>query len=167
MRSTGEVMGLAAGFGEAYAKAALGAGVTLPSSGTVFVSLADVDKQRAPALAARLEELGFIVAATRGTADALGREGMSPVVVNKISEGRPQAVDLMVNGDIQLVINTASGSRARRDGLAIRRGSLEHRIPYVATVAGGFAAAEAIAALQAGSLHYRSLQDWESRRDGP
>jgi carbamoyl-phosphate synthase large subunit len=163
MRSTGEVMGMAETFGEAYAKAAQGAGLELPVAGTVFLSVADGDKPRATPLAARLEELGFQLLATQGTATGLERDGIGARVVHKVSEGRPHVVDLMVNGEIQLVINTASGSRARRDGIAIRRGALEHRIPYVATIAGGFAAAEAIAALRRGALEPRSLQAWQSR----
>lgn len=160
MRSTGEVMGIADSFGAAYAKAALGAGLRLPAGGTVFLSLADTDKPRAPAVAARFQELGFALLATRGTAAALAREGIEAATVAKVSEGRPHAVDVMVNGGIQLVVNTASGSRARRDGATIRRGAVEHAIPYVATVAGAFAAAEAIAALRAGGLAPRSLQAW-------
>ncbi len=163
MRSTGEVMGMAETFGEAYAKAALGAGLALPLSGTVFLSVADADKPRAASLAARLEELGFELVATHGTAAALGRDGIAAGTVHKVSEGRPHAVDLMVNGKIQMVINTATGSRAHRDGGAIRRGALEHRIPYVATVAGAFAAGEAIAALRGRALEPRSLQAWQGR----
>jgi carbamoyl-phosphate synthase large subunit len=163
MRSTGEVMGMADTFGEAYAKAAVGAGLALPLAGTVFLSVADADKPRATSLAARLEELGFALVATQGTAAALARAGITSRVVYKVSEGRPHAVDLMVNGEIQMVINTATGSRAHRDGVAIRRGALEHRIPYVATVAGAFAAGEAIAALRRGALEPRSLQTWQAR----
>jgi carbamoyl-phosphate synthase large subunit len=163
MRSTGEVMGMADGFGEAYAKAAVGAGLALPAGGTVFLSLSEADKPRVTALAARFEELGFRLIATQGTADALGRNGIHAGTVLKVSEGRPHVVDRMLNGDIQLVVNTASGSSAHRDGLAIRRGALEHRIPYVATVAGAFAAAEAIAAVRRGALTPRSLQSWASR----
>jgi carbamoyl-phosphate synthase large subunit len=165
MRSTGEVMGMADSFGEAYAKAAQAAGFALPLSGAAFLSVADGDKPRATPLAARLEELGFRLLATQGTASALERDGIRARVVYKVSEGRPHVADLMVNGEIQLVINTASGSRARRDGIAIRRGALEHRIPYVATVAGAFAAAEAIAALRHGALEPRSLQAWQARAD--
>ncbi|OFV80503.1 MAG: carbamoyl phosphate synthase large subunit [Acidobacteria bacterium RBG_13_68_16] len=165
MRSTGEVMGMAGSFGEAYAKAAQGAGLALPPAGTVFLSVADADKPRATPLAARLQELGLNLLATQGTAAALARDGIKTDIVRKVSEGRPHVVDLMVNGEIQMVINTASGSRAHRDGIAIRRGALEHRIPYVATVAGAFAAAEAIAALRGSGVEPRSLQEWQARAD--
>ena len=164
MRSTGEVMGMAQRFGAAYAKAALAAGLRLPCAGTVFLSLADTDKPRAVALASRLLELGFSLVATRGTAQVCNAAGLSVGVVNKVSEGRPHVVDAMINGDIALLVNTASGSRARRDGVAIRRGALEHRIPYIATVAGAFAAAEAIALLQGDPLAPRSLQEWAATR---
>ncbi len=163
MRSTGEVMGIADSFGEAYAKAAVGAGIALPDGGAAFLSLTDPDKGRAVALASRLEELGFALIATRGTAAVLERDGIAVQAVNKVSEGRPHVLDAMVNGDIQLVVNTASGSRAHRDGVAIRRGALEHRIPYVATVSGAFAAAEAIAAARAGRIRVRPLQRWAGR----
>jgi carbamoyl-phosphate synthase large subunit len=163
MRSTGEVMGLADSFGEAFAKAALGAGLTMPSGGALFLSLADGDKSRAAALAARFEELGFRLHATGGTAATLGQHGIQAEVVRKVSEGRPNVVDRMVNGEIQLVINTASGSRAHRDGIAIRRGALEHGVPYVATVPGAFAMAEAIAALRRGAISVRPLQAWHAR----
>ncbi len=163
MRSTGEVMGMADSFGEAYAKAALAAGLALPQSGAVFLSVADADKPRATALAARLEELGLTLLATQGTAATLARDGVASRLVHKVSEGRPHVVDLMVNGEIQLVINTATGARAHRDGVLIRRGALEHRVPYIATVAGAFAAAEAIAALRRGTPEPRPLQAWMER----
>jgi carbamoyl-phosphate synthase large subunit len=163
MRSTGEVMGLADSFGEAFAKAALGAGLKLPLAGAVFLSLADTDKSRAAALAARFEELGFELLGTAGTAATLEAAGIRAGVVRKVSEGRPHVVDRMVNGEIQLVINTATGSRAHRDGIAIRRGALEHGVPYVATVPGAFATAEAIAALRRGQLSVRPLQRWHQR----
>ena len=165
MRSTGEVMGMADSFGEAFAKAALGASVKLPlAGGAMFISLADVDKSRAAALAARFEELGFRILATAGTAAALAEAGIAAGVVRKVSEGRPHAVDLMVNGDIQLVVNTASGGRAHRDGVAIRRGALELGIPYSATVPGALAVAEAIAALRRRRLSVRPLQEWAGRQ---
>jgi hypothetical protein len=118
MRSTGEVMGMADSFGEAYAKAAQGAGLALPPAGCVFLSVADADKPRATPLAARLEELGLDLLATQGTAAALARDGIEARVVRKVSEGRPHVVDLMVNGEIQMVI-TPRGLRARADGTAI------------------------------------------------
>ncbi|MEW5877202.1 MAG: carbamoyl-phosphate synthase large subunit [Acidobacteriota bacterium] len=161
MRSTGEVMGLGASFGEAFAKAALAAGLDLPKKGNVFLSLAGPDKPRAAALASRFQELGFGLLATKGTAAVLREAGFSPREVKKVSEGRPHVVDLMVNGDIHLVVNTASGGRAHQDGHLIRRGALEHRIPYVATVPGAFAAAEAIACRE---IRLRPLQRLEFPR---
>lgn len=163
MRSTGEVMGLASTFGEAFAKAAMGAGLRLPLGGKVFLSLADGDKARGAALAARFIELGFELVATLGTVKSLQDAGLACAVVGKVSEGRPHVVDAMINGEIHLVVNTASGSRAHRDGLAIRRGAVDHRIPYLSTVAGAHAAAEAIAARHKGPLGVRSLQRWQRR----
>ena len=165
MRSTGEVMGMADTFGEAFAKAALGASVKLPlAGGAVFISMADVDKPRAAALAARFEELGFRILATAGTAARLAEAGMRAGVVRKVSEGRPHAVDLMVNGEIQLVVNTASGGRAHRDGAAIRRGALELGVPYSATIPGALAVAEAIASLRRRPASVRPLQEWAGRQ---
>ncbi|MFN3413502.1 MAG: carbamoyl-phosphate synthase large subunit [Thermoanaerobaculum sp.] len=161
MRSTGEVMGLGASFGEAFAKAALAAGLHLPRQGNVFLSLAGPDKPRAAALGSRFQELGFGLLATKGTAAALRGAGFVPREVRKVSEGRPHVVDLMVNGDIHLVVNTATGGAAHRDGLFIRRGALEHRIPYVATVPGAFAAAEAIACRE---VQVRPLQQLQTPR---
>ncbi len=157
MRSTGEVMGLGSSFGEAFAKAALAAGMELPRGGQVFLSLAEPDKARAKALASRFHELGFGLLATRGTAAVLREAGFTVRTVNKVSEGRPHAVDLMVNGEIQLVVNTAAGGLAHSDGRLIRRGALEYRIPYAATVPGAFALAEAIACRQ---LRWAPLQAW-------
>ena len=160
MRSTGEVMGLAATFGEAFAKAAEGAGLGLPAQGSVFLSLTEADKPRAAALASRFLELGFGLLATDGTVAALTAAGIGSQRVGKVSEGRPHVVDFMIDGKVALVINTTTGSGSRKDGAAIRRGALEHRVPYVATVAGAFAAAEAIAVLRHGVPGVYSLQSW-------
>jgi carbamoyl-phosphate synthase large subunit len=164
MRSTGEVMGLGLSFGEAFAKAALAAGIRLPQSGQVFLSLADPDKPRAKALASRFRELGFHLLATRGTATVLREAGFAVGVVKKVSEGRPHAVDLMVNGEIQLVVNTPASGTAHQDGQLIRRGALEHAIPYVATVPGAFALAEAITCRH---LSVAPLQTWMANALGP
>jgi len=161
MRSTGEVMGMSKSFGESYLKAALSVGLQLPKKGTVFLSVANADKLRIVSLAARFEELGFTILATYGTAEILARNGILVNYVYKVSEGRPHVVDLMINGKIQLVVNTTTGSSAHKDGIKIRCGALEHHIPYVATVAGGFAAAEAISALVKNKITVRSLQQWK------
>jgi len=160
MRSTGEVMGRGRTFGEAFAKAALAAGWRLPSGGTVLLSLADRDKPRVPAVAARFEELGFALAATAGTAAALEAAGIGPVRrVAKVGEGAPDIPALLEGGEIQLVVNTASGGRARRDASSIRRAALDAGVLNLTTVPGAFAAAEAIEALARGDLEPRALQD--------
>ncbi len=160
MRSTGEVMGLDADFGRAFAKSQIGAGLKLPLSGTLFISVRDSDKSRAIAPARAMIALGFDVIATRGTADALEAAGVAVKRINKVAEGRPHVVDALKNGEIALVFNTTEGSQALTDSLSIRRTALTLKVPYYTTIAGAAAAAEAIAALQHGDLDVRPLQDY-------
>ncbi len=160
MRSTGEVMGRGRTFGEAFAKAALAAGWPLPGDGRALISLADRDKGRLPALAARLVELGFEIAATAGTAAALEQAGFAGVQpVGKIGAGSSDIPTLMAEGAIQLVVNTAAGRRAALDAGSIRRGALDAGVLYLTTIPGAYAAAEAVAVLRRGSLPVRALQD--------
>ena len=160
MRSTGEVMGRGRTFGEAFAKAALAAGWRLPEDGRVLLSLADRDKARLPALAARFSELGFELLATEGTA-ALLRDGGFPDVrsVFKVGQGDPDIPHLLADGGIDLVVNTAAGRRAARDAPSIRRAALDATVPYFTTIPGAYAAAEAVATLRRGPLAVRALQD--------
>jgi len=158
MRSTGEVMGLDATFGRAFAKSQIGAGLKLPQSGSVFVSVRDADKALAIEPARRLVELGFELVATRGTADALAAAGLPVKRINKVLEGRPHVVDALKNGEIHLVFNTTDGARALADSMSIRRTALTLKVPYYTTIAGAAAAAEAIAALRQGELGVRPLQ---------
>ena len=160
MKSTGEVMGLDASFERAFAKAQLGAGVILPAIGTVFVSVKDSDKKGLPALARRLTEMGFAIRATRGTAARIREAGLEVTVVNKVLEGRPHCVDAIRSGEIQLVINTASGPQTVADSFAIRRSALTHGVPHYTTMAGARAAVHAIAALKAGTLEVAPLQSY-------
>jgi carbamoyl-phosphate synthase large subunit len=160
MKSTGEVMGLDASFERAFAKSQLGAGVVLPRSGTVFLSIKDADKKGLPALARRLSEMGFGIMATRGTAARIREAGLSVTVVNKVLEGRPHCVDAIRSGDVQLVINTASTPQSVRDSFAIRRSALTHGIPHYTTMAGARAAVHAIAALKTGTLEVAPLQSY-------
>jgi len=160
MRSTGEVMGRGRAFGEAFAKAALAAGWTLPTDGTVLLSLADRDKPRLPALASRLVELGLGIAATEGTADALRESGFDAVTTAaKLGQGAPDIPALLEAGDVQMVVNTAAGRRAARDAGSIRRAALDAGVLYLTTIPGAHAAAEAVAALRRGSLSVHALQD--------
>ncbi|WP_419896401.1 carbamoyl-phosphate synthase large subunit [Roseomonas sp. USHLN139] len=158
MKSTGEVMGLDASFERAFAKSQLGAGVKLPESGTVFVSVKEGDKKAAISFTRRLIDMGFQVLATRGTAAALREAGLAVSVVNKVMEGRPHCVDAIRNGEIQMVINTTGTGQAVADSFDIRRGALTHGIPHYTTMAGARAAVHAIAALKAGTLDVAPLQ---------
>src|SRR5262249_10331154 len=146
MRSTGEVMGVGENFGEAFAKAQLSAGTPLPNKGRVFITVNDRDKLMAVALAKRLTELGFEVVATRGTANAFRAAGVPSKTVFKVNEGRPNAVDLLKSGAIDLIIYTAtSGAHAFADEKAIRRAAVSYRVPLITTMSGARAAVEAIA----------------------
>ena len=158
MKSTGEVMGLDSSFERAFAKSQLGAGVRLPDAGTVFVSVKDADKKGLPALARRLTEMGFAIRATRGTAARIREAGLPVTVVNKVLEGRPHCVDAIRSGEIQLVINTASGPQSIADSFDIRRSALTHGVPHYTTLAGARAAVHAIAALKSGTLEVAPLQ---------
>ncbi|HET9020086.1 MAG TPA: carbamoyl-phosphate synthase large subunit, partial [Acetobacteraceae bacterium] len=158
MKSTGEVMGLDSSFERAFAKSQLGAGVKLPAAGGVFLSVRDADKTASVAVARRLVELGFTILATRGTAARLREAGLPVSVVNKVLEGRPHCVDAIKSGEVQLVINTASGAQAVADSFAIRRTALTHGVPHYTTIAGARAAAHAIAAMRAGALEVAPLQ---------
>jgi len=160
MKSTGEVMGLDRDFGRAFAKSQLGSGATMPDSGRVFISVRDRDKPAMVELGARLIELGFSLAATRGTAAHLQDAGVAVDAVNKVAEGSPHCVDAMTAGEIQLVFNTTEGARAIADSLSLRRATLVHHIPYHTTVAGCRAMVQAIAALADGSLEVAPLQSY-------
>ena len=160
MRSTGEVMGLDRNFGRAFAKSQIGAGLRLPLSGNVFISVKDADKEEVVASARELIGMGFELIATRGTALALEAKGIPVRFINKVMEGRPHVVDALKNGEIHLVFNTTEGAVALTDSLSIRRTALTLKVPYYTTIAGAAAATQAIAALQAGSLEVAPLQSY-------
>ena len=160
MRSTGEVMGLDANFGRAFAKSQIGAGLKLPQAGTVFISVKDSDKDQTLVPARALVEMGFGIIATRGTAKFLRENGIEAKPVNKVLEGRPHVVDAIKNGEVQLVFNTTEGAQSLADSFSIRRTSLTAKIPYYTTMAGAAAAVEAIAALRDGSLEVAPLQSY-------
>ncbi len=163
MRSTGEVMGLDASFERAFAKSQLGAGIKLPDTGTVFLSIRDADKKGLAVLARRLHDMGFSILATKGTAARIREAGLPVAVVNKVLEGRPHCVDAIRSGEVQLVINTASGPQSIADSFAIRRSALTHGVPHYTTMAGARAATHAIAALRAGTLEVAPLQSYFRR----
>jgi carbamoyl-phosphate synthase large subunit len=166
MRSTGEVMGVAADFPAAFAKAQAAAGARLPQSGTVFVTVTDADKLAVAGIAAQLHDLGFALVATRGTAQAIARWGIPVQRLNKLGEGSPHVVDWIERGDVGLVINTPTGTDARADGYEIRAAAVARGIPCITTLSGGMAAARAIAAARVGSPPVHSLQELHARRAG-
>jgi carbamoyl-phosphate synthase large subunit len=161
MRSTGEVLGLDASFGMAFFKAEDGAGGTLPLSGTVLMTVAERDRSEKLVLAARrLQAEGFKLLATTGTAAFLQEHGIEAQPVLKVHEGRPNIVDAVKNGEIQLIVNTPSGKISAHDDSDIRKSAIRHKVPYITTIAAAAAAAEGIAARQAGETSVRSLQEW-------
>jgi carbamoyl-phosphate synthase large subunit len=164
MKSTGEVMGVADTFGEAFAKAQIAAGQMLPVKGTIFLSVNDRDKEGVVALARTFVEMGFHLVATHGTAEALEAAGLQPERVYKVKEGRPNVVDLIKGDRIQLIVNTPRGQETFFDEKAIRRAAVLARIPTITTLAAARAAAEGIAALQGGTLSVFALQELHAAR---
>jgi carbamoyl-phosphate synthase large subunit len=160
MKSTGEVMGLDRDYAVAFAKSQLGAGTSLPSSGAVFVSVREADKDELLGAMRDLVDMGFRILATRGTRRHFLAHGIACEQVNKVLEGRPHIVDLMKNGDVQLVFNTTEGAKAIVDSRDIRRTALMNRIPYYTTLAGALAATKAIAAMNAGGMQVAPLQSY-------
>jgi carbamoyl-phosphate synthase large subunit len=159
MKSTGEVMGESLTFGNAFAKAWMGAGHVLPLEGTAFLSVHDRDKPGLLPVARRLAELGFELAATAGTAGYLSGQGLAVRTVLKVHEARPHIGDLLINGEIALVINTPLGRASHEDDGVIRRTALKYDIPCITTLSGAMACAEGIAALKREGLSVRSLQE--------
>ena len=164
MKSTGEVMGVAETFGEAFAKAQIAAGQMLPVKGTIFMSVNDHDKESLVSLARTFVEMGFHLVATHGTAEVLESAGLQPERVYKVKEGRPNVVDLIKGDRIQLIVNTPRGQETFFDEKAIRRAAVLARIPTITTLAAARAAAEGIAALQEGTLSVYALQELHATR---
>lgn len=160
MRSTGEVMGIDTSFERAFAKSQLGAGVSLPLSGNVFLSVRQNDRVSLPSLGRKLTEMGFTILATRGTAETLKQAGIEAKVVNKVLEGRPHCIDAILSGEVQLIINTVQGAQAAADSFDIRHSALTHGIPYYTTMAGAIAAVHAISALREGQSDVAPLQSY-------
>ncbi len=166
MRSTGEVMGVARDFPSAFAKAQAAAGSALPSSGTAFITVTDTDKPSAVAVAQILHDLGFRIVATRGTAEAIQRWGVPATVIDKIDEGPAgnNVVDWIERGDVDLVVNTPTGSGARTDGWEIRRAAVAAGIPCLTTLSAGLSAARAISSERQGVAEVISLQELHAAR---
>ena len=163
MKSTGEVMGLGDTFAEAYAKAQLGAGDSLPTSGKAFLSVRDADKGGVAALANKLIGLGFELVATRGTHKIITEAGMEAALVNKVKEGRPHTVDMLKNDTIALIVNTTEGRQSIADSAAIRRTALAKKVFCTTTLAGADAVCEAIKQGKDGNPQVRRLQDVHGR----
>src|SRR5947209_413473 len=164
MKSTGEVMGVADNFGEAFAKAQLAAGQKLPTQGAIFISVTDHDKRHVAPVARKFVDMGFKLVATAGTADVIESAGMNVERVYKVKEGRPNVVDFIKGQRIQLVINTPTGQEPWFDEKAIRRAAVMARIPTITTLAAARAAAEGIAALQRGEVNVHALQQLHADR---
>jgi carbamoyl-phosphate synthase large subunit len=157
MRSTGEVMGVGAHFGEAFAKALAGSGMIVPAGGTAFVSVRDEDKARAIELSRVLRTRGFRVVATRGTAAAIQAAGIPCEAINKVKEGRPHCVDLIKNGEVHFIANTTEGKRSIEESRSIRAAAIQHKVCYFTTMAGAQAAAIAMDHLD--KVQVNRLQD--------
>ena len=160
MRSTGEVMGIADSFGAAFAKAQLAADNGLPQSGAVFITVNDDDKRTVTPIARRFHELGFQLLATDGTARYLHARGIPSRRIHKIHEGRPNGIDLAVNGELQLLINTPLGKHAQRDDYTLRQAAIANHVAYTTTMSAASAACDAILALRSRLPSVRSLQEW-------
>ena len=162
MRSTGEVMGIASSFGAAFAKAQLAGGNGLPLEGSVFLTVNDRDKPSVVPIARRFHEMGFELVATGGTARYLRGLGIPCRTVLKVHEGRPHGVDLIVNGEIQLLVNTPLGKHAQKDDYILRQAAIANKVAYTTTLSGAGAASDAILSLRSRGPRVRSLQEWHA-----
>ncbi|MEN8126569.1 MAG: carbamoyl-phosphate synthase large subunit [Planctomycetota bacterium] len=158
MLSTGEVMGISDDFGMAYAKSQIAAGTDLPMAGTVFISVKNRDRKRAVEVARKLHEMGFKILATRGTCIELIENNIPSEFVRKVIEGRPNIVDVMIDGKVDLIINTTVGEQSIKDSFVIRRTALDRQIPYFTTIRGAAAAAQAIETLQKRRIKVKPIQ---------
>jgi carbamoyl-phosphate synthase large subunit len=162
MRSTGEVMGIADSFGMAFAKAQASVDGALPLTGTVLVTVNDHDKAAVIPIARRFQELGFHIVATSGTATYLRQRGILAERVLKVHEGRPNGIDLILSGQVHLLINTPLGKLTQQDDYSMRRAALQHGVPYTTTLSAASAACDAIIALKSRPGEVRSLQEWHA-----
>ena len=160
MKSTGEVMGIGSTFGEAFAKSQLGASINLPIKGQVFISIKDSDKKNIVSIAQKLSNLGFTICATYGTAKILNDNKIKTNFIKKVIEGRPNAVDAMLSGKIQLIINTAEGTNSIKDSFSLRQTALLNKIPYYTTLQGAKAATLGIKAIKEEIINVKSIQSY-------
>jgi carbamoyl-phosphate synthase large subunit len=162
MRSTGEVMGISDSFGTSFAKAQLAAGNGLPLEGAILVTVTDSDKPTVTPIARRFQEMGFRLLATRGTARYLRHRGIPADAVLKVHEGRPNCHDLIVNGDVQLLVNTPLGKHAQHDDYTLRQAAIRNHVAYTTTMSAAAAAGDAILALRSRRPAVKSLQEWQA-----
>ena len=160
MKSTGEVMGIDADLGAAFAKAQFAAGQKLPTEGMVFISVQDKDKEAALPVAKSFHEMGFSIMATRGTAAFLADHQVPAKMVKKVSAGRPNVVDAVKNNEIQLILNTGASSQTQQDGYEIRRAAIKYKIPYSTTTDGTRAICKAIQAMKKEGLTVHPIQEY-------
>jgi carbamoyl-phosphate synthase large subunit len=163
MRSTGEVMGISSSFGASFAKAELAAANELPLDGAVLITVNDNDKSTVTPIARRFHEMGFEIFATAGTARYLRSRGVPSTPVLKIHEGRPSCLDLVVNRDIGLLINTPLGKHSQVDDYKLRQAAIVNRVSYTTTMSAASAASDAILALKSRKTAVKSLQEWQSQ----
>ena len=163
MRSTGEVMGISDSFGSAFGKAQLSADNVLPTEGSIFITVNDSDKRGVTPIARRFNEMGFRLVATSGTAKYLRARGIPTESVLKIYEGRPNGVDLMLNGEIKLMINTPLGKESQRDDYTMRQAAIANHVAYTTTLSAANAACDAILSLRSRAPSVLSLQEWHAR----
>jgi carbamoyl-phosphate synthase large subunit len=161
MRSTGEVMGIADSFGSAFARAQLAASNGLPLEGTILITVNDRDKPNVTPIARRFQEMGFSLVATGGTARYLRARGIPVSSVFKVHEGRPNCLDMILNGDVQLLVNTPLGKHAQSDDYTMRQAAIRNRIAYTTTLSAASAASDAILSLRSRKASVKSLQEWQ------
>jgi carbamoyl-phosphate synthase large subunit len=169
MKATGEVMGIDYDFGIAYYKAELSAGMRLPLEGTVFISVKKEDRIKVLPVARKLQDLGFKIVATSGTAEFLNKNGVKAEVVLKVSEGRPNVIDEIINRNIHFIINTPSGKRGKTEGFLIRRTAVDHNVPYITTISGAIAVVKAIESIKKAGLDgitVKSIQEYHREIEG-
>lgn len=166
MKSTGEVMGIDDDLGQALAKAQLAAGSSLPLNGNVFISVRHGDKDAVVPVARKLDELGYSILATKGTAAKLSEAGIACTEVNKISQGRPHILDKIEDGEVQMILNTSAGTRTTEDSYTIRRAALDYHIPYSTTITGGWSVALAVESLKKQAVQVKTVQEFSKIIDG-
>jgi carbamoyl-phosphate synthase large subunit len=162
MRSTGEVMGISNSFGSAFGKAQLAADNKLPEKGTIFLTVNDFDKNAVTPIARRFHEMGFRLLATEGTARHLRGRGIPVEKVFKVHEGRPHGIDLILNGDVQMLINTPYGKHAQQDDYTLRQAAIAHNVAYTTTLSAASAACDAILSMRSRAPSVKSLQEWHA-----